>query len=64
MNNLKIKTKENNMQTGIRDTLATITTKDLNLRGRRDNLKLKLRVTDEEIYRAGIEYLENNDISK
>ncbi len=46
------------MQTGIRDTITTISTKDLGLRARRDLVKEKLRVTDEGIYKAGLELLE------
>ena len=41
-----------------RYTLASITTKDINLLTRRDNVKIS-GITDEEIFKKGIESIEN-----
>ena len=47
------------MQKGIRDTITTISTKDLALRQRRDLVKEKFNVTDEKIFVEGVKYFEN-----
>ncbi len=47
------------MQKGIRDTITTISTKDLALRQRRDLVKEKFNVTDEQIFVEGVKHFES-----
>lgn len=44
----------------IRETITTISTKDMTLNNRRKELKKKLGVNDEDIYIAGVVALENS----
>lgn len=49
--------KDDNM--AMRDTLTTISTTDMTIRERREKIKNNMRITDEQIFIAGITYYEN-----